>query len=60
MPTKATDYENIYIELLNLGEKMLVKGGMLVFLYPIEKEKWDGTCSSLPSHDSFELLYFSE
>ena len=43
MPTKATNYEDLYSELMVLASRLLVKGGILVFLYPIDKEKWVGS-----------------
>lgn len=58
--TKNTHPENVIEGLLNLADHCLKLGGLLVFLYPVDRENYKGVAEDLPKNDHFELQSYSE
>ena len=50
----------MYGRLLDAAYKILAKGGMIVYLYPFDRELGLITLKDIPVHPGFELINFSE
>jgi tRNA G10 N-methylase Trm11 len=60
IPTKKVDHLLIYEQLFKAAGKMLKPGGMLVYLYPFDREHGPATLKDIPQHESFELVNYAE
>jgi len=50
----------IYEQLFNAARKMLKSSGMLVYLYPFDRDHGPATLKDIPQHESFQLVNYAE
>jgi len=60
-PTQPYEGEQVMADLVTAARELLVPGGRLVFLFPVESDVWMARgAAALPAHDGFVLVNAAE